>query len=113
MSSTILPEPATEPDEIERDDWESQVEYPAHLVGVVHDRRSVDFRKPRGERESFEILEVKDVDGNLHEFLGGRTNAARLIEQHDPHPGDGIAISAFGKNRSGAYQYAIRVERVS
>ena len=110
MSSPTVPTPPAEPDDGYNPTWDPDT-FPDAIGGVVEGRTTLKFAQPRGERTTFEKLVIQTPDGELVDVLGGRAGLARLITKHDPQVGDAIAISAFGKNEKGAYQYSMSVIR--
>ena len=106
MSSPNVPPPATEPDPIREDTWDPQ-EFPATISGIVEERET--FERKR-DGEPFEVLTIR-TDDELVRVLCGRKHLAQLVAQDDPLPGDGIAITCFGKNERGMFQYALRVDK--
>jgi hypothetical protein len=79
------------------------------IVGTVTARETVDSPKLGKE---FEILTVTNGNGEETKVLCGRVHLASLIAEHDPQPGDGIAIRYFGP-RAGerTHLYAMRVTK--
>ena len=101
------PTPATEPDEVKDNTWD-----PApgeSLAGVVDNRETF---KRKSDGEPFEVLSVRDEDEQIVRVLCGRAHLKALVAEHDPRPGDGIAISFFGQQPGGQrFLYALRVEK--
>ncbi len=112
MSSSPIsvPPPADEPDDGYNPTWDPET-FPDTIAGVVESRNTLKFSQPRGDRDTFEKLVIQTPDGELVDVLGGRAALARLIVKHDPRPGDAIAITAFGMNEKGAYEYGINVDK--
>jgi hypothetical protein len=109
-SSPSIPDPPAEPDDGYNETWNPET-FPATIGGAVEGRTTLKFAQPRGERTTFQKLVIQTPDGELVDVLGGRAGLARLIAKHDPQVGDAIAITAFGQNEKGAYQYGMTVDR--
>jgi len=105
-----IPPPADAPDDGFNATW-NPTTYPDTIAGVVESRTTLKFVQPRGDRTTFQKLVVERPDGQLVDVLGGRVNLARLITKHDPQPGDGISITAFGADDRGAFQYGMNVAK--
>jgi hypothetical protein len=110
MSS--IPPPAAEPDNGYNATWDPQA-FPDTISGLVESRTTLKFRQPQSERTTFEKLVVQTPNGELVDVLCGRARLARLVAKHDPRPGDGVSVTAFGRDEKGAYQYGMNVDKSS
>lgn len=105
---TTIPEPAAEPDPIESNDWLGQ-NVGESIVGTVVERET--FTSKRYNRD-FDVLTIRNGDGDEKRVPCARAHLAQLLAEHDPQPGDGIAITYFGERPDGyGFQYAMRVSK--
>ena len=81
----------------------------ASISGIV-EARDTFLRKSDGT--PFDVLELRTEGGEVERALCGRAHIAQLLKEHDPQPGDGVAITCFGQEPDGnRFLYAMRVER--
>lgn len=107
MSTPTVPSPPTEPDAWPGNDWDPGDG--ESLSGEIIGRETAHSKQ--FDRD-FEILVVETGEGEPVRVPCARAHLKSLVEQHDPRPGDGIAIThwdpAEGKS---AHQYALRVTK--
>ncbi len=104
-----IPLPPSSPDPVRSNDWKGE-ETGDTITGVVTGRETKKSEKYGSE---FEVLTVKNGDGEK-QVMCARSHLAQLVEENDPQPGDGIAISFFGEKPDGfGYLYAMRVQKAS
>jgi hypothetical protein len=105
---TNIPVPPTEPDPVKDDSWKPEKPGDS-IAGVVIKRETVHSEK---YKRDFDVLTVKNGSDEETRVPCARSHLAQLLEEHDPQPGDGIAISFFGEKPDGwGYQYAMRVSK--
>lgn len=102
---TQYPQPASEPDPSSNNDWDPS---PGEsIVGQVHDCET--FETKYGDRV---VLSIATGDGDVTRVPCFRTHLRELLAVNDPQPGDGIAISYFGRNAGEKKElYAMRVDK--
>ena len=93
LAPARIPEPPTEPDPVQSDNWEPEKSGDT-LVGTVIGRET--FHSEKYDRD-FVVLTVRDGDGEEKRVPCARAHLGQLVAEHDPQPGDGIAISFFGQ----------------
>jgi hypothetical protein len=104
---TTIPQPATEPDAFESDDWVGENPGDA-IAGIVIAREMVTIRRTGEEAV---VLVIRCEDGVEKRVPCFRTHLKELLAKHDPQPGDGIAITYFGQPDGFKHQYAMRVAK--
>ena len=108
MTNPPIPSAPNAPDPVGEDAWEP-TEYPATIAGTVNERRT--FKRKR-DGEPFEVLTIRTAEGEEIRVLCGRAHLAQLVRDNDPQPGDGIAITAFGREDDGQrYLYGMRTDK--
>ena len=108
MSSSSIPTPPTEPDPVKSNDWKGEKPGDS-IAGIVTGRETKVSEKYKSE---FEVLIVRNGDSTDTRVPCARQHLAQLVEENDPQPGDGIAITFFGENPSGyGFAYAMRVAK--
>jgi hypothetical protein len=106
---TTIPEPAREPDPVHSNDWDPQKG--ETVAGVVAERETYTSRKSGRE---FDVLVVRNGDGEEKRVTCARSHLRQLLEENDPKPGDGIAVTYFGREEEGEFSrhlYAMRVTK--
>jgi hypothetical protein len=104
---TNIPEPATEPDPIESNDWLGEKSGDT-ISGVVTVRETAHSDK---YNRDFEILTIRNGDDEEKRLPCARQHLTQLVEKYDPQPGDGIAVTYFGRPDGFAFQYGMRVNK--
>jgi hypothetical protein len=105
---TTIPDPASEPDEFESNDWLGETTGDT-CVGEVTARESHHSKKYGTD---FDVLVVRNGDGKEKRVPCARAHLAQLVEKYDPQVGDGVAITFFGEKPDGyGFRYAMRVAK--
>jgi hypothetical protein len=106
--ATNIPEPADKPDPFDSNDWKGEHRGDS-VTGVVTTRESFVSEK---YGKTFDVLTIRNGDGEVKRVACARAHLAQLLAEHDPQPGDGIAITFFGQEPGGlTYLYGMRVEK--
>ena len=107
-SENIVPEPATEPDPFKSDDWRAERQGDS-IAGVVTARETFESEK---YNKTFDVLTIRNGDGEEKRVSCARAHLGQLLAEHNPQPGDGIAITFFGQEPGGlTYLYGMRVQK--
>ena len=109
-ASERVPDPPTEPDPVlGGDDWKGETHGDA-IAGIVEVRETKSTDKFGGK--DFEVLTIRNGDDTERKVACARMHLAQLVAEHDPQPGDGIAITYFGPEPGELTErYAMRVEK--
>lgn len=67
------------------------------IEGVVS-YREIHFSKVTDS--NFEVLGILGDDNTLYEVMCGRVGLRKILEQHDPQPGDRVALTFWGERDS-------------
>jgi hypothetical protein len=108
-----VPEPADAPDEFKAsgDGWAGN--FPNDVLrGEVLERGELETEKFGGSTAP--VLKIADADNNGREvdLPCWRAHLRQLVEEHDPQPGDGIAVTYHGQEPGGLRQlYSMRVAK--
>jgi hypothetical protein len=85
------------------------------LSGIVDSRETFTSKKSYDGKppKSFEVIGVETAD-RVRRVPCARQHLAQLVAEHDPQPGDGIAITYFGQEPGGKRElYAMRVAKAA
>jgi hypothetical protein len=78
-------------------------------VGLVTGREAFTSKRYGSD---FVVLVVREEDGSELRVSCARSHLAQLVAEHDPQPGDGIAVTYFGERPDGfGFQYGIRTSK--
>jgi hypothetical protein len=108
FAMTNIPEIPTEPDPVVTTDWLGEYRGDS-ITGIVAGRET--FTSEKYKRD-FDVLTIRNGSGEERRVPCARQHLAQLLAEHDPQPGDGIAIVYFGQEPGGLReQYAMRVSK--
>jgi hypothetical protein len=113
VNETNIPEPADTPDPYSASNgWVGN--FPGDtLRGEIVERDTLETQKHGGGTAA--LLRITDADsdnGEVVDVACWRAHLKQLIEEHDPQPGDGIAITYHGQEPGGLRQlYSMRVAK--
>jgi hypothetical protein len=107
-STQRVPEPPTEADPFQSNDWKGENRGDT-IAGIVTERDTFESEK---YQKTFDVLTIKNGDGEEKRVACARAHLGQLVAEHDPQPGDGIAITFFGQEAGGlTYLYGMRVAK--
>ncbi len=102
-NTPIVPEPPAEPDPFQQNDWRGEHRGDT-VAGVVTEREQFTSEK---YGKTFDVLTIRNGDGEAKRVSCARAHLSQLVAEHDPQPGDGVAITFFGQEPEGlTYLYA-------